>query len=114
MKRLLTALFCVSLLTATVSLPVACSSTQQQRTYKTIYTVQQTTTAAVDAYFYQVATGNIPTNGVPAVAKAYNTFQGGTLVALDIAQWDTNAVAPSSLQTLSLDLLNLIAQFSKK
>jgi len=115
MKRLLTALFAISLLTATVSLPLACvGPTAEKRTYNTIYTLQQTAITAYDAYIGGVIDGKIPTNGVPRVSKAFNVFQATSVLALDAAQWNTNATAPANLSALSLDLLNIIAEVSKK
>lgn len=99
------------------ALPVAftgCGTTKQEVAYKTIYTVQQATVAAYDAYISQVIAGRVPTNGVPAVSKAFDSFQAATRVAETAAQWNTNAPASSQLTTLSADLLSLIAAVSKK
>lgn len=106
-------LACVLIVPAAV-ITSSCSTTQQERTYKTIYSVQATTVAAYDAYVSQVIAGKVATNGLPSVSRAFNKFQASTLVALDLAQHDTNAPAPINITTLSADLLNLISQFSKK
>lgn len=93
---------------------VGCSTTQQKAAVNTIFSLQTTTHAAYDAYIDAVIAGKASTNGVPAVSRALNQFNAATLVALNAAQFGTNAVAPSNLQLLSADLLNLIKQFNKK
>lgn len=116
MKKLFTALFCLSLLTATISLPLVvggCGTTKQQAAYKTIYSVQAATVAAYNAYLDAVVSGKAPTNNVPGVSKKFNQFQSATIVALDAAQWNTNSPASEQLSTLSADLISLIQSFSK-
>lgn len=88
-----------------------CTTSQQRIAFNTIGSLETTTTAAVDGYFLAVAKGGVSTNGVPAVSRDYNKFQGGVLVALDIVQNNTNALAPASLQQLSTDLISEIGQF---
>lgn len=117
MKKLLSVILGLSLLTVTVSIPLTfsgCGTTAQTRSFNTIYTLQKTTLAAYDSYLGEVIKGTVPTNGVPAVSDAFNTFQLSTLVALDVVAWNTNAPATAHLETLSLDLLNLITKFSTK
>lgn len=99
------------------ALPVAftgCGTTKQKAAYNTLYSVEQTAVAAYDSYISQVIAGNVKTNGVPAVSKAFNKFQAASIVALDAVQWNTNAPASLQVQQLSVDLLNLIAELSKK
>jgi hypothetical protein len=79
--------------------------------YKTLYTVEKSTVAAYDGYTDSVIQGLTSTNGVPRVAKAFNTFQASYLIALDAVQFNTNAIAPPNLVTESGDVLNLIGQF---
>lgn len=88
-----------------------CSTSQQRTAFNTLGTVETSTTAAVDGYFLLVGQGKVPTNGVPTVSRDFNKFQGAMLVALDVVQNNTNALAPTSLMQLSTDLINEIGQF---
>jgi len=117
MKRTLTLIISVVMLTAPVTIPLllsGCGTTAQTRGYNTIYALQKTTLAAYDSYLGEVIKGTVPTNGVPKISDAFNTFQLSTLVELDAVAWNTNAPATAQLETLSLDLLNLIGKFSTK
>lgn len=115
MKRLLLTLtFAFSLATVLITTShvlTGCTTSAQRTAFNTISSVETTTTAAVDGYFTLVIKGSLPTNGVSQVSKAYNKFQGGLLVALDLVQNNTNALAPSSLQQLSADVISLVGQF---
>jgi hypothetical protein len=55
-----------------------------------------------------VIKGVVPTNSFPTVSKSYNDFQAAMLLAISLAQNNTNALAPSSLLQESTDLINLI------
>lgn len=90
-----------------------CTTNQQKIALNTLGTLEQTTTAAVDAYDSLVIKGTVPTNDVPRVSKAYNTFQASMLVALDAVQFNTNAVSPPSLVVESQDVINLITTIEK-
>jgi len=88
---------------------IGCTTSQQTTTYKTLFSLEQTTTAAYDTYLALVVNGQIPTNGMPTIAHAYNTFHAASIVALDGVQYNTNALAPLNLLTESQDIINLIA-----
>lgn len=107
MKKLLLSL---SLIAAIVV--AGCTTTQQTQTYKTLYTVEQITTGAYNGYLDLVVSGDIATNNVPTVSHAYNHFQRSYLVALDVAQFNTNRFATSTLMQESTDVINLINGFS--
>ena len=110
LKLVYTSLLALSLLlgTFTVALMPACSSTQQTVTYKTLYSLENLTLTAYDAYMDHVIAGKTRTNDVPKISKAFNTFQASMATAVDAAQFNTNALAPTSLMILSEDLINLI------
>lgn len=91
-----------------------CNTTQQKAAYNTLYSLEQTTTAAVDSYDTLVLQGKVPTNGVPAVSRAYNDFQAAFRVALDAVQFNTNAIAPPNLVVESQDVINLITTLKGK
>lgn len=93
---------------------VACNTSQKRIGYNTIYSVQRTGTAAVDGYYSLVIKGALPTNDVPKVSRAYNQFQASVLVALDVVQFNTNALAPASLVIEATDLVNLVNSIKGK
>lgn len=118
MKKLCSILATLVITFAVVLPPAAlitgCSTTQQTVTYNTLYSVEHTTVAAYDGYVKAVITGQASTNGLPAVSKSFNAFQASFLVALDAAQFNTNALAPANLMVESADVINLISQFKSK
>ncbi len=87
---------------------VSCTTPVQKATYNTLYTVEMTTVAAYDGYIDSVIKKVTSTNSVPKVSAAFNGFQTSFLVALSVARFDTNAVAPASLITESGNVVNLI------
>jgi len=102
MKKLLASLGLVAIVA------IGCTTTQQQTTFNTLYSLEHVTVATYDGYLDTVIKGQTSTNSVPQVSKAYNTFQASYLVALDAAQYNTNALAPNSLLVESQDVINLI------
>lgn len=100
---------------ASMTVYVGCvSQSGQQIAVNTLYSAQRTATSAVDGYYDAVISGAAPTNSVPVVAQSYNRFQSGWLVALDMVQYNTNALAPPNVTVLLSDLLNAIAQAKGK
>ena len=91
-----------------------CTTPQQTVTYNTMSGLEQSVTAAVDAYDALVIKGAIPTNDVPKVTRAYNLFQASFVIALDAARYNTNAVAPPNLAVEAGDVINLINTITKK
>jgi hypothetical protein len=85
-----------------------CTTNQQRIAYNTLDSVEQSTTAALDTYDTLVITGALPTNGVPQVSAAFTKFQASFLIALDAAQFNTNAIAPPALAVEAQDVINLI------
>lgn len=99
--------FLASLL-AIACLAYGCTTNQQKIAYNTLYTVETTTTSVYDGYVDTVINGQSSITNLPTVSKAYNHFQGAFLLALDAAQFNTNALAPESLVIESKDIINLI------
>jgi len=93
---------------ALVAIAIACSTTQQRQALNTIGGVETTATVAVDSYYTLVIKGQLPTNDVPKVSKAYDSLQASVRLALTIVQNNTNALAPSNLVLEQMDLLNLV------
>jgi hypothetical protein len=91
-----------------------CTTTQQTATYKTLYTLEASTTTAYIAYVQTVIAGTTSTNSLPTVSKAFNDFQAAMVLAAALNQNNTNALAPTSLQTEAIDLVNLIAAVKGK
>jgi hypothetical protein len=102
-----TACFGLSLLVS------GCRTSQQQAAFNTLYSVEHVTVSAYDGYLDLVVTGKVSTNDVPRVSKSFNTFQASFLIALDAAQYNTNALAPASLLVESQDVINLITVIKK-
>lgn len=86
----------------------ACTTSQQTAAYNTIFSLEKTTTAAYDGYLDLVIQGQVQTNAMPVVAKAYNNFQAAATTATDAANYSTNALAPPNLVTLAQDVINQI------
>lgn len=97
-----------------VILETGCNTTQQTIAYKTLYSLEQATTAAFDAYAGQVIKGTIPTNSLPQVSAKYNQFQAGMTLAVTLARNNTNALASASLAQESSELISLIQSITKK
>lgn len=97
-----------------VALIGGCTTSQQTVAVKTLGTVQKITLAANDEYYALVIHGIVKTNGLPAEASLFNKFQASFLIALDAVQYNTNALAPASLQQESTDVINLINILKEK
>lgn len=78
--------------------------------YKTINSVELATNAAVGGYFDLVVSGQVRTNEVPKVTKAYDQFQIAIRKAIDAAQFNKNAPATPELIAQSTEILNTIAK----
>lgn len=87
----------------------ACSTSQRRVTYNSLASVGYTTDTAVQGYLDLVVLGAVSTNSVPTVMKSYTTFQAAFNSAVAIAQFNTNAPAPSSVLRLSSDVLSDIS-----
>lgn len=110
MKRIfLIAVFALSLsIGPALLLFQGCTTSQQTTAFKTLGTLEDTTTAAVDQYYAGVVKGTFSTNSMATVSKAYNDFQAAMALAIDAVQNNTNALAPPNLVQESTDLINLI------
>lgn len=86
-----------------------CTSSQQTNTYKTLYGLEVATSAAYDAYSTEIIAGKVATNDLPKVSHAFDYFQSGMRLAVDAAQSNSNALAPSSLVIESQDIINIIS-----
>jgi hypothetical protein len=96
-----------------ITICISCSTSQQRTAFNTLYSLENTATAAVDSYDSLLIQGKVPTNSAPRVAKAYNDFQAAMVLAVDAVHFNSNAVAPPSLVVESQDLVNLITTVEK-
>lgn len=87
---------------------IGCTTSQIELAYKTLYSTEHTVISAYDGYLDTVVKGQTSTNSVPTISKAYNTFQASYIIALDAAQYNTNALAPSALVQEANDVVGLI------
>jgi hypothetical protein len=111
MKRILVILVCAAALSVAI---VACTTTQQVTAYNSINTVEQTATLAVSDYFKLAINGTVPTNGIPAVAKAFNDLQAACALAASASQAGGNALATSNLVVEASSLGALITTLETK
>jgi hypothetical protein len=91
-----------------------CTTSQQTIAYNTLYSVEHGVVSAYDGYLDTVVAGTTSTNGLHRVSVAYNTFQASFKIALDAAQFNTNALAPLNLQVEAADVINLIVLLKGK
>jgi len=108
----------IALLAATLCLVdlslVGCSTPQQRVAYNTIFTVEQTASAAVDGYYAAVIKGLATTNEVPQVSQAYNHLQIACTIAASTTEAGTNVLAPANINIELVQLTNLIASLMPK
>ena len=113
MKKLRILLLGLVLSTASIGLvvmPTACTTSAKRVAYNTLYSVEVSTTTVHDTFLDEVVKGNVKTNGVPDVAKAYNKFQAGMSAAIATAQFNWQAPASAELTALGLTVLDAIRQ----
>lgn len=87
---------------------LACTTTQKQVAYKTLYSVAKSTEAAYSAYNDMVVSGAISPSTLPQVAKAYRSYQTAFLKAVDAAEGDLNQYTPVEVVELSASLVRMI------
>ena len=97
-----------------MAIVAGCSTTAQRTAFNTIATVEQTATLGVDDYFTLVIQNKVPTNGVPAVSKAFNDLQAAGKLAASASEAGTNALAPGSLVIEAGNLGTLITTLEGK
>ena len=73
--------------------------------YTTLAAIEATTTQAYRSYLDFVVAGQIATNNVPYISKDYNIFKMVWGQAVAVAQWNTNAAAPSDVINASAKVI---------
>jgi hypothetical protein len=87
----------------------ACKS-PQTTAYNTLHTLEHSTTAAYDTFIYGVIRGNFKTNDVPTVSRNYDQFQIGMRGAVELAQFNYEAIAPSNVVHLGSVVIKSILE----
>lgn len=105
--------FTIAILSAAILL-VGCTTTQQNQAYTTIGSIETAATAALTAYDDAVIKGQVSTNSVPQVSKAYNDLQAALTLAAAASQQGTNALSTADLEADLGDLFTLIKTVTKK
>lgn len=90
-----------------------CSTSQQRIAANTLSATHDVVQNGEEAYFIATAKGQASTNGIPAVAGAYNKFQKVYVAAVDLAQNNTNALAPANVLQEATDFAAVVGQFYK-
>lgn len=94
MKHIKRTLPILGLCMALLVLPgMTCKPSQQATAYKTLSTLQATTSGAYDAYLDLVVTGKLPTNSVPTVSRDYTVFLAVWNASVALAAQGTNSPA---------------------
>lgn len=93
---------------AIVTVPSGCKTPPQAIVYNSLYSIEQSTTSAYDAYLDLVIAGKAKQSGVPSVSQAYNRFQVGMQTAITAAQFNWQAPAPADVTALATQVLNAI------
>lgn len=111
-KTFALALCCLAVPLAIVT--TGCHTPPQRTAYNSIFSVEQTASAAVDGYYAAVIHGQARTNEVPKVSAAFNDLQAACTLAASVDRAGTNAIAPAALTTELLQLTSLIATLIAK
>lgn len=103
------------LVTAILSLGLVagCTTNQQRIAANTLSATHDVVQNGEEAYFIATAKGQASTNGIPVVAGAYNKFQKVYIAAVDLAQNNTNALAPANVLQEATDFAAVVGQFYK-
>lgn len=88
----------------------ACKYPPQRLAYNTIATELATVNSSYAAYVELVLLGKVKTNDFPKVTRAYETFQKSAQIAIELANFNTNAIAPPSVSSNSWFVLRTIQE----
>jgi hypothetical protein len=98
----------LTILLVGLTMGATCKPGAQRTTYNTLGTTEVTVLAAVSAYSDLLIKGQIATNSVPAVAKAFNSFQQAYAASLAVAKFDTNGVVTPDLAAMAGNVITII------
>lgn len=98
-------------ITLSLLLLVGCTTSQQSTSFKTISSLETTTTAAYTSYVDLVLQNKLPADdNFRKASRLFNDFQAATMLAVTATQNGANAVAPSALVQESADIIALVTQ----
>lgn len=90
-----------------------CGTTGQRTAANTIESEQAVADSTVAGYYDGVLQGILTTNDVPTVSRSYNAFNASVRLEIELAQNNTNALAPANLTTEFNGLVTLVKSVSK-
>lgn len=91
-------LFTIALLTLGVCLLVTgCSTSQQSTAFNAMSSLELVVDTGYTNYLHLVITGQIPTNSVPTISKAYNDVHAAIGAAAVVDQAGTNVLLEANL-----------------
>lgn len=97
-KQIIVLVLLVVMLPSTVFLCNGCRTpSQQRRTFNTIWSLASVVDTSYKSYLDLVISGNLPTNSVPKVSRAYANFQLDLNVALLLVAGNSNAIPTAAL-----------------
>lgn len=87
---------------------MTCTPGQQRTTYTTIYSLEDGTANAYQAYMTLVLQNKIPTNAVPKISDDFRVFQVAAQTAIELARGNTNAAPTGDMAAKSVALIGEI------
>jgi uncharacterized lipoprotein YehR (DUF1307 family) len=85
-----------------------CTTSQQTTTYNALASLEATADISYSNYVTLVIKGQISTNSLPAISKAYNDLHAAVNLAATLDQAGTNVTVPANLTAELTSLVNLI------
>jgi len=96
-------------LTLAIAVAIGAGCANQNRvTYQTLSGVYTATSGALDVYLDLVTHGQVKTNGVPGVLRAWDGFRVVWGQAVALASFNTNAPATGMVLTASSNVVSTI------
>ncbi len=99
---------CLAVALAALVCGMTCSPSAQRTAYNTLGMTEQTVVTAVNTYADLLLKGQVRTNEVPQVSKAFNAFQQAYLAAVQQAKFDTNGVVTPDIAALGGQVISII------
>lgn len=96
-------------LLACVALFVGCTTSQQTTGFNTLQTTESIVDTGYSNYLHLVITGQLSTNSVPAVSKAYNDLHAVINTAAVVDEAGTNALLQANITTEAASFATLVA-----
>ena len=113
-KNLSLLLTALCLITVPFTPALTCTPSQERVTYNSLWTAEQATTGALNAYFDLVISGQAPTNGLPVVKAAYDDFQMALYLAVSASPAGTNGPVTALVSTKQTAVITAISRAKGK